>query len=112
MSFIVLINDILSIKTPIRISSELQVKTEGRNERLIDICKQTGATDYFSGPAAKNYLNEPLFIQKGINVRYFDYSGYIPYKQLYGKFVHEVSILDLIFNEGPDTNKYMKYLNP
>jgi hypothetical protein len=37
-----------------------------------------------------------------------DYSGYPEYPQLYPPFVHEVSIIDLIFNTGPNASKYMK----
>ena len=37
-----------------------------------------------------------------------DYSGYPEYEQLYGPFEHQVSIVDLILNEGPDAPKYLK----
>jgi hypothetical protein len=40
-----------------------------------------------------------------------DYSGYPEYPQLYPPFVHEVSIIDLILNVGPDAKKYMKSFN-
>ena len=43
-----------------------------------------------------------------INVHYFDYSGYPNYNQLYGEFIHEVSIIDLILNEGENSTKFMK----
>jgi hypothetical protein len=37
-----------------------------------------------------------------------DYSGYKPYGQLYPPFEHGVSVIDLIFNEGPAAREYMK----
>ena len=37
-----------------------------------------------------------------------DYSGYPEYQQLYPPFESHVSIIDLIFNEGPNATKYMK----
>jgi len=46
--------------------------------------------------------------KENIKVEWMDYSGYEEYKQLYLPFEHGVSILDLIFNEGPNANKYMK----
>ena len=52
-----------------------------------------------------------LFEKENIKVHWFDYSGYPVYSQLYGEFVHAVSILDLIFNEGPDSKKFMKSFN-
>lgn len=105
--FIKIICDLLDIKTSIRWSSEFDL-AEGKTEKLVDLCVKIGATDYFSGPAAKNYMEENLFTEKNINVHYFDYSGYPPYTQLYGDFTHEVTILDLLFNEGPAAKKFMK----
>ncbi|MEO8664096.1 MAG: WbqC family protein [Ignavibacteria bacterium] len=98
---------ILDIKTPMRSSSEFELLDE-KTERLVDICKKSGATDYYSGPAAKDYMNEDLFKKENIKVHYFDYSGYPVYEQHHGEFSHSVSILDLIFNEGPDAKKFMK----
>jgi hypothetical protein len=40
-----------------------------------------------------------------------DYSGYPEYNQLYPPFDHNVSIIDLIMNEGPDAIQYMKTFN-
>jgi WbqC-like protein family len=108
--FIKAICDILDIKVKFTWSGEFELK-EDRNERLIDICKKTGATDYYSGPAAKFYMDDALFAKDNIKVHYFDYSGYPEYKQLHGDFDHAVSILDLIFNEGPDSKKFMKSFN-
>lgn len=81
---------------------------EEKTERLVNICKSLGATDYYSGPAAKAYMNEELFEKENIRVHYFDYSGYPEYEQLHGEFTHAVSIIDLIFNEGPNSTKFMK----
>ncbi len=108
--FIKTICDILGIKTALLWSSEFELLDE-RNERLIDICKKRKATDYYSGPAAKFYMDEALFAKDNITVHYFDYSGYPEYNQLHGQFDHAVSILDLIFNEGPDSFKFMKSFN-
>ena len=81
---------------------------EGKTERLVDLCKQVGATEYLSGPTAKGYIDEELFRNGGITLRYMDYSGYPEYNQLFPPFEHRVSIIDLIFNEGPNAPKYMK----
>jgi hypothetical protein len=75
----------------------------GKTERLVNLCRQAGATEYLSGPAAKSYLDESLFRDYNINVDWMDYSGYPVYNQLFcPPFVHEVSIIDLIFNEGAE----------
>lgn len=99
--------ELLGIGTNIRYSDEFNLLEE-KTERLVDICKKLGGTDYYSGPAAKAYMDESKFENENIKVHYFDYSGYPEYKQLYGEFTHAVSILDLIFNEGPNAKKFMK----
>ncbi len=97
--------EFLGIDTPIRNSSEF-VLNEERTMRLVDICVDLKATDYFSGPAAKPYMQENFFEEKAIRVHYFDYSGYPEYPQLYPPFEHGVSILDLVFNTGKDAKNY------
>lgn len=98
----------LGIGTPIRWSGEFAL-AEGKTERLVEICRQLGATDYYSGPAAKAYMDESLFEAAGINVHYFDYSGYPEYRQLHGDFTHGLSIVDLLLNEGQEAHKYLKH---
>jgi len=49
-----------------------------------------------------------LFAKENIELTYMDYSGYPEYFQLYPPFEHGVSILDLIFNTGPEARLYMK----
>ena len=44
----------------------------------------------------------------GIGVRWMDYSAYPEYHQLYPPFEHAVSVIDLLFNEGPNAWRYMK----
>lgn len=81
---------------------------DGQSERLVDLCKQVGAEVYVSGPLARDYLDTSVFSSAGIEVEWFDYTGYPVYDQLWGEFEHGVSILDLISNAGPNTPDYMK----
>jgi hypothetical protein len=106
-AFIKLVNNLLGIPTKMRHSSEFNLQGK-RLERLVDLLEQTGATLYLSGPAAKEYLMEPLFEEAKISIEWMDYSNYPEYSQAYPPFDHAVSIIDLIFNEGPDAQKYMK----
>ena len=101
--------DYLDIKTELRHSREFNL-VDGKNERLIQICKQIGASEYVSGPAAIEYIDESLFLSQGINVSWVDYGGYLEYEQLWGGFEHHLSIIDLLFNCGPNASKYMKYV--
>jgi hypothetical protein len=99
--------ELLGIRTRITWSDEY-VTPPGRIERLIDLCRQLGAGEYLSGPAARDYLDPAAFARAGIEVIWMDYSGYPEYPQLFPPFVHEVSILDLLFNTGPDAARYLK----
>ncbi|HLG55031.1 MAG TPA: WbqC family protein [Vicinamibacterales bacterium] len=101
----------LGIATPIRWSSEYH-PSEGRNERLIDLCLKAGATDYLSGPSARGYMDEAAFARAGVTVQFVDYSGYSEYPQPYPPFEHAVSALDLLFCTGPRAIDYLKDLCP
>ncbi len=105
--FLSAICEILGIKTKISWSMDYN-PGEGQTERLVDLSRQAGASEYISGPRARNYLEEELFSRAGIALRYIDYSSYPEYKQLSPPFDHQVSIIDLLFNEGPEATKYMK----
>ncbi|MBT3169009.1 MAG: WbqC family protein [Candidatus Cloacimonetes bacterium] len=100
------------------ISNELGIKTKfynatdfinatGKNERLISIIKQLQCDYYITGPAAKDYLNTKLFADNGITIEIIDYSKYIPYVQPFGKFEHDVSVLDLLFCVGKNATNYI-----
>lgn len=84
--------------------------SDGKSEKLADLCLQAGGTIYVSGPAARDYLDEAVFAERGIAVEWFDYAGYPEYPQLWGDFVHGVTILDLLFNCGADAGRYMKHV--
>ncbi len=99
----------LGISTTIRTHRDYQA-VDHRQLRLRDICVQAGASVYVSGPAAKSYLDEDVMRSAGIEVEWFDYSGYREYSQLWGPFVHEVSIVDLLFNHGPASAAYLKFV--
>lgn len=105
--FLTAICKMLGIETKISWSEDYTL-VDGKTERLVSICKQAGATTYISGPAARDYLDQTLFDEENIALEYMDYSSYPEYTQLHPPFEHRVSIIDLIFNEGPDATKYMK----
>lgn len=106
-AFLKEIGSLLGIKTKLSWSTDYP-KKNGRTEKLVSICAAAGATEYLSGPSAQDYLDESLFKEAGIRVRFMDYSDYPVYAQLHGEFEHRVSVLDLLFNEGPDSIRFMK----
>lgn len=96
---------LIKIQTPITLSSDYLLEGD-KTERLLNICTQSGSTAYYSGPAAKSYLDEALFQSRGVEVRWSDFSGYPEYPQLFPPFDHAVSIIDLIFNVGAENTKF------
>lgn len=105
--FLVAICMLVGIKTKITWSMNYHL-SDGKTERLVDICKQCGASEYLSGPSAGTYIQPKLFAQAGIKLTFMDYSGYREYPQLYPPFTHRVSIIDLILNSGSDARKYLR----
>lgn len=100
----------LGITTRISCSWDYEL-AGGKSERLAHLCRQTGADEYVSGPAARSYLDESVFAKSGIAVSWFDYVGYPEYKQPWGAFEHGVSILDLLFCCGSSAPDYMRYVS-
>jgi hypothetical protein len=92
----------LGITTPMVRSSSLQIEGK-RSERLVSMCKRMGARDYLS-PRTALYLLEdlPIFAESGINVWFHNYS-HPEYKQRFPPFCSYASVLDLLFNEGPQS---------
>lgn len=109
LHFIKEINQFLGITTEIKLSSDFDLHDE-RTQRLVDICDELNGTDYYSGPAAKAYMDETKFKDKNISVNYIDYSGYAEYEQINGEFTHAVSIIDLILNTGDKAKNHMKFI--
>ena len=109
-TLIKLICEFLKINTKITQSNHYYL--EGNpTEKLVNLCMQTGASHYLSGPAAKNYLQEKLFIENGIELEWMAYEEYAEYPQLYPPFEHSVSVVDLLFNVGPTSRSFMKSHN-
>ena len=96
----------LDIDTPIVESTTLG-HVEGKSENLLHLCLRLGGTTYLSGPAARGYLDESIFEQAGVKVRYMDYSVYPEYPQLHPPFEHHVSIVDLLLNVGSNASQYI-----
>ncbi len=94
---------VIGIKKKIILSSSLNCKLT-KTEKIIEICKKLDFNKYLSTSGAVEYLSndKKMFIENKIEVYEHQYKHPI-YKQNYGKFVEFACILDLIFNEGPNS---------
>lgn len=78
-----------------------------KQDKMLDLVLRTGASTYLSGPAAKEYLEPEAFARAGVALIWKDYAGYPSHPQRFAPFEHAVSILDLLFNVGPDAPHYI-----
>jgi len=109
-SLIAAVCSYLGVATRIRSSADYELP-DGKTERLVSICRDTGASRYVSGPAARAYIDTQLFEDAEIDLCWFEYGDYPEYPQLWGSFVHQVTVLDLLFNCGQGAPRYMKYVH-
>jgi hypothetical protein len=89
----------LEIDTEIKLLSRLGIQSTG-NQMLVEICQRLGASTYAAQQAAAKYLDPLLFAQAGIKLQFFKAPAPV-YPQLWGPFISDLSILDLLFNCGP-----------
>tara|TARA_B100001750_G_scaffold90459_1_gene71504 strand:- start:3014 stop:3721 length:708 start_codon:yes stop_codon:yes gene_type:complete len=89
----------LEIKSKIVFSSELEISKKG-SDRVLDICKAVDADHYITGTFwAESNLRVEEFKKSNIDVEFQKFQ-HPTYKQIHGKFIPEMSIIDLLFNEG------------
>jgi hypothetical protein len=98
----------LQEKTTI-ISSEFNLREEP-TDRLIDICKSLGADTYLAGQGAAGYMNVARFEENGLKVITQDVKHPV-YPQLFKDFQSHLSIVDLLFNCGPESLKIISEAN-
>ena len=87
----------LNITTPIILASEMNLSADEKNNRIIEICKNLGATIYQSGSGARKYNDEEMFATNNIQLRYTSFSP-ADYPQLHGEFIKGLSVLDVLMN--------------
>jgi len=82
-----------------------------KSELVLDMCRQVGCDIYTFGKLGKNYADRQAFLSAGIEPYFQDYS-HPEYPQLYGDFLPYMSIVDLLFNCGPDSLNILMDSNP
>lgn len=92
----------LGIRCQIVKSSDLEPKG-AKADLLADLCKKLAADVYLSPAGSKDYMDaSDAFHLNSIEVRYNPFQP-VEYPQLWGKFEPLLSILDLLFNVGPES---------
>jgi hypothetical protein len=97
---------ILEINTEIIFSSNLNINSNG-SEKLYEICKILEADTYLSGELGQNYLNLEIFEKNDIKI-IFEKFQHPTYSQINSQFLPNMSIMDLLFNEGDNSINILK----
>lgn len=88
--------DYLNIKTEIIISSSLNKNNELKGkDKILDICKILGATEYYNAFGGRKLYSFEEFKNTGIKLKFLK-SDNIVYKQLDNEFQANLSIVDII----------------
>ena len=89
----------LGIKARLVLLSELEI--DGKEPELtMVVCKRLGATHFLAQKSAQKYLDAQAFRRDGVELLFFNTVSPV-YPQLWGAFIPNLSVFDLLFNCGP-----------
>ncbi|MBI4333116.1 MAG: WbqC family protein [Chloroflexi bacterium] len=100
VALIKLIKELLGIKATLVSSSDLKIEARG-TDKIFLILRELKADRYLTGEGkgSKRYVFEEDFVKNNIGLIYQDFEHPV-YRQLWGDFAPELSVIDLLFNEG------------
>jgi hypothetical protein len=90
----------LFLQATIHRASALGIQGD-KSERLLNLCRHFGASQYLTGDAARDYLDVELFRRNHVEVGWQNYRHPV-YPQQHGPFMPFLSALDLLLNCGDD----------
>ena len=97
---------LLEVEVEVRFSSQMDLPHE-RTARLVDMAKACDCQVYLAGSgASKAYLDVEAFAAAGIECRFTHFEHPV-YPQCHAGFVAEMSVLDLLFNCGPQSREVL-----
>ncbi|MDZ7771422.1 MAG: WbqC family protein [Balneolaceae bacterium] len=101
------VRDYLGIGTPLVRLSELLDEFGEKTQLIADLCEALGAGVYLSGTGGgKEYNDDELLAEHGIELRYSKFE-HPEYPQLWGDFESHLSVIDLLFNCGPESRELL-----
>jgi hypothetical protein len=68
----------------------------------VDIIDAVNGNHFYEGSAGRNYIDVNVFERNGISITFQDYN-HPKYPQMYGDFISHLSMIDLLFNCGPES---------
>lgn len=88
----------LGISCNIQRSSEVGVSSGG-GQRLVDLVEAVNGNVYLSGSGGAKYQQTSMFNDKSISLQYTNFVSPV-YPQMWGEFIPNLSVLDILFNCG------------
>lgn len=105
IGFIKKLNERIGLDTPLKLSSELNLRSEDRIDKLIEICMYNRANRYLSTPGAKVYMSveqgQRRMQEADIEMLYHNYE-LEPYQVSLSNYEPYMSIIDMLYNVGFD----------
>jgi hypothetical protein len=92
----------LGLERELVLASSLRLETEDPTLRLVGICRNLGGDFYLSGRDGAKYMDVDIFASNQIDIIYQDFK-HPQYPQCYGPFEPNMSVVDLLFNCGPES---------
>lgn len=96
------INAYIRIDTPLVLASEKYPNADLKAaERIIDVCKKAGATDYVNASGGKELYDKENFLKEGLQLHFLETMPYT-YDQLGKTFIPHLSIIDILMTVYPE----------
>jgi len=73
-----------------------------KSGRVVDLCIQSGIKTLYDAKGAEEFIDPNPFKDNNLEVKFQNYDHPV-YHQQYGAFLPYMSVIDLIFNEGPNS---------
>ena len=89
----------LGIKIPVLKAGDYTFKGS-KSDLVLDMCLTLKANTYIFGKLGEDYADVQKFKERGVTPVFQQYN-HPTYKQLYKDFIPNMSVIDLMFNEGP-----------
>lgn len=98
------LTDLLKLNCRIDLGSRLAVEW-GTAEKIVALLQHINYQTYLTNPESGKYLNSKVFERAGLALN-IDNTSLPAYHQQFGKFIPDLSILDLLFNLGPEARRF------
>ncbi len=102
--------DCLDIPVKVVLLSELRIHAK-EPALSVEVCEKLGATHFLAQRRAAKYLDPLLFGAAGVDLLLLPCRPVV-YPQLWGDFIPNLSVFDMLFNCGPETRRIIHDSQP